>query len=69
MAQGGEWSRLRNRDSYSSLLEKNSPDISSLMSYLLREDVLPRYHRCEWKNGLDDLVYIIIMFSVQVDIT
>jgi hypothetical protein len=34
MAQGEEWSRLRNQDSYSSLLEKNSPDSSSLMSYL-----------------------------------
>jgi hypothetical protein len=40
MAQGGEWSRLRNQDSYSSLLEKNSPDSSSLMFYLLREDIL-----------------------------
>jgi hypothetical protein len=68
MAQGGEWSRLRNRDSYSSLLEKNSPDSSSLMFYLLRADTLPRYHRCEWKNGPDDSVYIITMFFVQVDI-
>ena len=34
MAQGWEWSRLRNQDNYSSLLEKNSPDSSSLMSYL-----------------------------------
>ena len=34
MAQGGEWSRLINQDNYSSLLEKNSPDNSSLMSYL-----------------------------------
>jgi hypothetical protein len=41
MAQGGEWSRLRNQDNYSSLLEKNSPDSSSLMSYLLRADALP----------------------------
>ena len=41
MAQGGEWSRLINHDSYSSLLEKNSPDSSSLMFYLLRGDVLP----------------------------
>jgi hypothetical protein len=40
MAQGGEWSRLRNQDNYSSLLEKNSPDNSSLMFYLLREDIL-----------------------------
>jgi hypothetical protein len=35
-----EWSRLRNQDNYSSLLEKNSLDISSLMSYLLRADAL-----------------------------
>jgi hypothetical protein len=36
-----EWSRLRNRDNYSSLLEKNSPDSSSLMFYLLRAGALP----------------------------
>jgi hypothetical protein len=41
MAQGGEWSRLRNQDNYSSLLEKNSPDSSSLMFDLLRADALP----------------------------
>jgi hypothetical protein len=41
MAQIGEWSRLRNWDNYSSLLEKNSPDSSSLMFYLLRADALP----------------------------
>ena len=41
MAQGGEWSRLRNQDSYSSFLEKNSPDSSSLVFDLLREDALP----------------------------
>jgi hypothetical protein len=41
MAQIGEWSKLRNRDNYSSLLERNSPDSSSLMFYLLREDALP----------------------------
>ena len=40
MAQIGEWSRLRNRDNYSSLLENNIPDISSLMFYLMREDAL-----------------------------
>jgi hypothetical protein len=32
MAQGGEWSRFRRPDSYSSLLEKNSPDISLFYS-------------------------------------
>jgi hypothetical protein len=41
MAQDREWSRLRNQDNYSSLLEKNSPDSSSLMFDLLREDALP----------------------------
>ena len=30
MAQGGEWSRFRRQDSYSSLLEKNSPGQSFL---------------------------------------
>ena len=33
MAQGEEWSRLKNQNNHSSLLEKNSPDSSSLMSY------------------------------------
>jgi hypothetical protein len=41
MAQIGEWSRLRNQDNYSSLLEKNSPESPSLMFYSLREDTLP----------------------------
>jgi hypothetical protein len=43
MAQGGEWSRLKNQESYSSLLEKNSPDSSSLMFDLLRADALPDF--------------------------
>jgi hypothetical protein len=47
MAQGEEWSRLRNQDIYSSLLEKNSPDSSSLMSYFLRADALSGSHICE----------------------
>jgi hypothetical protein len=40
MAQGGEWSRFKRQDSYSSLFEKNSPDISlfyfegDILSYL-----------------------------------
>jgi hypothetical protein len=41
MAQLGEWSGLRNQDNYSSMLEKNSPDRSWLMFYLLRADALP----------------------------
>jgi hypothetical protein len=40
-AQGGEWSRLINQDNYSSFLEKNSPNSSSLMFDLLRADALP----------------------------
>ena len=66
MAQGGEWSRLRNQDIYSSLLEKNSSDSSSLMFYLFREDALPRSHRCEWKNGPDDSVYVITLFLCRL---
>jgi hypothetical protein len=41
MAQLGEWSMLRNQDNYSSMLEKNSPDISWLMFYFLKVDALP----------------------------
>jgi hypothetical protein len=41
MAQIGEWSRLKNQDSYSSFLEKNIPDSSSLMFYFLGADGLP----------------------------
>jgi hypothetical protein len=40
MAQDREWYRLRNRDRYSSFLEKNSLDSSSLMFDLLRADAL-----------------------------
>ena len=36
-----EWSKLKNQNNYSSLLEKNSPDSSSLMFDLLRADALP----------------------------
>jgi hypothetical protein len=32
MAQGGEWSRFKKQDRYSSLLENNSPDISLFYS-------------------------------------
>jgi hypothetical protein len=41
MAQGGEWFRLRNHENYSSFLEKNSLDSSSLMFDLLRVAALP----------------------------
>jgi hypothetical protein len=44
MALGGEWSRFRKKGNYSSLLEKNSPDISLFYSegrYSFRS------HRCE----------------------
>jgi hypothetical protein len=44
MAQGGECSRFRRQDSYSSLLEKSSPDISLVYS----EGIYSfRSHRCE----------------------
>ena len=66
MAQGGEWSRLINQDNYSSLLEKNSPYISSLMFDLLREDALLRSHICELENGPDNLVYIITLFLCRL---
>jgi hypothetical protein len=66
MARGREWYRLRNHDIYSSLLEKNSPDSSSLMFYLMRADALPRSHICEWKNGPDDSVYIITLFLCRL---
>jgi hypothetical protein len=46
MAQGEEWSRLRKQDSYSSLLEKNSPDVSTLMFYSEGRYSF-RSHRCE----------------------
>ena len=62
----GEWSRFRRQDNYSSLLEKNSLDISSLMFDLLREDALPRSHRCEWKNGPVDSFYIITLFLCRL---
>jgi hypothetical protein len=67
MAQGGEWSKLRNQNNYSSFLEKNSSDSRSLMFYSEGRCSF-RYHRCEWKNGPVDSVYIITIFSVQVDI-
>jgi hypothetical protein len=40
MAQGGEGPDTKNHDSYSSLLEKNSSDSSSLMFEFLRADAL-----------------------------
>jgi hypothetical protein len=40
MAEDREWSKLKNQNSYSSLLEQNSPDSSSLMFDLLRADAL-----------------------------
>jgi hypothetical protein len=59
-------SRLINQDKYSSLLEKNSPDNSSLMFDLLSADALPRSHRCEWNNGRDDSFYIITLFLCRL---
>ena len=67
-----EWPRVGNgpvsinQNSYSSLLDKNSSDNSSLMFDLLRTDDLPRSHRCEWKNGPDDSVYIITLLLCRL---
>jgi hypothetical protein len=41
MTQGGELSRLKNHENYSSFLEKNSLDSSLLMFDLLRVGALP----------------------------
>jgi hypothetical protein len=60
MARIGEWSKLRNQDSYSSLPEKNSPDSLSM------DRCSSRSHRCEWKNGPDDSVYIMILFLCKL---
>jgi hypothetical protein len=70
MARIGEWSRLRNQGSCSSLLEKNSPNSPSLMFYS-EGRCSSRSHRCEWKNGPDDSIYIITLFLVSalVDIS
>ena len=68
MVQGEEWSRFRKHDSYSSLLEENSPDIS-LFYFEGRYSF--RSHRCEWKICPDDSVYIITLFMcklISVDI-
>ena len=54
------------RDSYSSMLEKNSPDSPWLMFYFLRAYALPDLTICEWKNGLDDSVYIMILFLCRL---
>jgi hypothetical protein len=32
----------------------------------IEADTLPRSHRCEWKNGLDDSVYIITLFLCRL---
>jgi hypothetical protein len=65
MARIGELDKLRNQDSYSSFLEKNSPDSTSLIFYSMRVDD-PISHRCELKNGLDDSVYIITLFLCRL---
>ena len=56
MAQGEEWSRLRNQNNQSSLSEKNKPDSPSLMFYS-EDKYSSRSHRCEWKIGTDDSIY------------
>jgi hypothetical protein len=65
MAQGEEWSKLRNQDSHSSLLEKNGPDSSSLVFYSKGKYSF-RSHGCGWKNGPNDSVYIITLFLCRL---
>jgi hypothetical protein len=36
------------------------------MSYFLRADALSRSHKCEWKNGPDDPVYVITLFLCRL---
>jgi hypothetical protein len=67
MAQIGEWSRLRNQDNYSSMLEKNSPDSPSLMFYSLRADALPDLTDVSGRMAQMTQLYHDIV-SVQVDI-
>jgi hypothetical protein len=62
MAQIGEWFRLRNQGSYSSFLEKNSPDRSSLMFYLLRAYALPDLTNVSGIMAQMIQFYIITMF-------
>jgi hypothetical protein len=67
MAWIGEWSRLRNQNNYSSLLEKNSPDSPSLMFYSLRVDDFPYLTYVSGRMAqMTQLHHDIV--SVQVDI-
>jgi hypothetical protein len=54
------------RDNYSSMLGKNSPDSPWLMFLLYEGRCSSRSHRCEWKNGPDDSVYIMILFLCRL---
>jgi hypothetical protein len=61
----GPGSEIRNN--YSSMLGNNSLDNPWLM-FLLSEGIFSsRCHICEWRNGLDDSVCIMILF-MHVDI-
>jgi hypothetical protein len=57
---------LEIRDSYSSMLGKNSLDSSWLMLLLYEGRCSSRSHRCEWKNGRNDSVYIMILFLCRM---
>jgi hypothetical protein len=62
-----EWPRVGNglgleiRIVILSCLRRIVQTSSSLMYYLLRVDSLSISHRCEWKNGPDDSIYIITL--------
>ena len=48
------------------MLGKNSPDSPWLMLLLYEGRCSSRSHKCEWKNGPDDLVYTIILFLCRL---
>jgi hypothetical protein len=54
------------RDSYSSMLGKNNPNSPWLMLLLYEGRYSSRSHRCEWKNGPYDSIYIMIIFLCRL---
>jgi hypothetical protein len=54
------------KDNYSSMLGKNSPYIPWLMLLLYEGRCSFKSHRCEWKNGPNDSVYIMILFLCRL---
>jgi hypothetical protein len=48
------------------MLGKNSPDSPWFILLLYEGRCSSRSHRCEWKNGPDDSVYIMILFLCRL---